>query len=135
MLKLVRRGDKVYFEGEALTIVPQATKGPGKEVVKIDGLPGSNGQKWISLSKLSEGENIFQDNDLARRNYSSQGYQLTEEEQAEVDELTSRIQAIIEEAKKRYVPPIKKKPEAMNETELLAYIAQLEQLARSKAQQ
>lgn len=132
MLELNRIGNEVYYGDKKLTIVTQASKGEGKEVVKIDGLPGSNGQKWLSLSKLQEGLNMFNDNDLTKRNYSSKGYELTEEEQAKIDDLTSQIDAIIEEAKKRYVPPVKKKPEQMNEEELLAYIARLEKLAGLK---
>jgi dsDNA-specific endonuclease/ATPase MutS2 len=132
MLELKRFGNEVYYGDKKLTIVAQASKGEGKEVVKIDGLPGSNGQKWLSLSKLQEGLNVFNDNDLARRNYSGKGYELTEEEQAKIDELTNQIDAIIEEAKKRYVPPVKKKPEQMNESELLEYIARLEKLAGLK---
>lgn len=132
MLELKRIGNEVYYGDRKLTIVAQASKGEGKEVVKIDGLPGSNGQKWMSLSKLQEGLNVFNDNDLKKRNYAGKGYELTEEEQARIDELTSEIDAIIEGAKKRYVPPAKKKPEEMNEEELLEYIARLEKLAGLK---
>lgn len=132
MLELKRFGNEVYYGDKKLTVVAQASKGEGKEVVKIEGLPGSNGQKWLSLSKLQEGLNMFNDNDLAKRNYSTKGYELTEEERKEIDDLNSKIDAIIEEAKKRYVPPVKKKAEDMTEEELLAYIARLEKLAGLK---
>ena len=57
MLVLTRKGVDVFHDKVKLTVVAQATKGANKEVVKIDGLPGSNGQKWISLSTLKEGIN------------------------------------------------------------------------------
>lgn len=101
MLKLVRKEDKVYCDGRELTIVKQATKGPGNEVVKIEGLVGSEGQKWISLSKLVDGENLVE---CSKRIITTkQKYELTEAEQAEVNKLQTKIDKIIEDAKARYV--------------------------------
>lgn len=105
MLTLVRKGNKVYHNDIELTMVEQATKGPGNEVVKIEGLPNTNGQKWISLSRLEEGENKI--TGLKRVNRVS-SYTLTKEEKAEVDELQARIEVIIQNAKERYVPRSKK---------------------------
>lgn len=104
MLVLTRKGADVYHNDVKLTIVAQATKGEGKEVVKIDGLEGSNGQKWVSLSRLVEGENEIECK--AREVSTSQRYTLTEDEKAEVAELQSRIDEIIAKAKARYVAPI-----------------------------
>lgn len=132
MLKLERVGNEVYCEGRKLTIVPQTSKGANKEVVKIEGLEGSNGKKWLSLSKLVEGENIFNDQDLVAREVSK-GYELTKEEQEEVDSLTNRITEIIENAKKRYVKPIKKTNiNDMSKEELEQHIAHLQSLLNSR---
>lgn len=102
MMKLERINDEVFFEGKKLTIVAQATKGPGKEVVKIEGLPGSNGQKWISLKRLEQGINEIQCE--AREVTVGAKYKLTAEEQAKVDEYKAKIDEIIEGAKARYIP-------------------------------
>ena len=56
-LILVRKGSEVYYNDVALTINAQASKGPGNEVVKVEGLQEANGQKWISLNRLVEGTN------------------------------------------------------------------------------
>jgi hypothetical protein len=106
MIKLERINDEVFFEGKKLTIVAQATKGPGKEVVKIEGLPGSNGQKWISLKRLDQGINEIQCE--AREVTVSAKYKLTAEEQAKVNEYQAKIDAIIEGAKARYIPNLDK---------------------------
>ena len=115
MLELNRIGDEVYCGDKKLTIVRQASKGEGKEVVKIANLEGSNGQTWISLKRLQEGLNVFNDCDLKKRELSK-NYELTDEEQQEVDKLTQeveerndRIAEIIEAAKARYVKPVKVK--------------------------
>ena len=104
MLKLERKGNEVFCDGKKLTIVAQATKGLGKEVVKIDGLDGSNGQKWVSLSRLQEGMNEVETS--AREVTVAKKYTLTEAEQAEVDKLQAKIDAIIDAAKARFVPNI-----------------------------
>ena len=114
MLSLKRIGDEVYCDDKKLTIVKQSSKGEGKEVVKIEGLLGNNGgKKYLSLNKLSEGENIIDDNQLLGRELSPK-YELTEDEQKQVDEYThqieeiqSKIDNIIEIAKERFVPPTK----------------------------
>ena len=125
MLSLKRIGDEVYCDDKKLTIVKQSSKGEGKEVVKIEGLLGNNGgKKYISLNKLSEGENIIDDNQLLGRELSPK-YELTQDEQKEVDEYThqieelqSKIDTIIDIAKQRFVPPTKsskKSPQQRNE--------------------
>lgn len=103
MLLLTRQGRDVFHNGVKLTIVKQASKGPNKEVVKIDGLEGSNGQKWVSLSLLNEGDNDLT-NLKGREVTTSRKYQLTKDEQLEVDKLQTRIDEILEVAKSRYVP-------------------------------
>lgn len=124
MLVLERRGNEVYCNGCKLTINAQATKGPGKEVVKVEGLEGSNGQKWVSLIKLKEGINEIECQ--AREITHSVKYQLTKEEQAQIDELQAQIDAIIEVAKARKeltLEDIKKLPVDQQIIELEKYIA------------
>ena len=124
MLVLERKGNEVYCNGCKLTINPQATKGPNKEVVKVDGLEGSNGQKWISLARLKEGINEIECQ--AREVTRTIKYQLTDEEQAKIDELQAQIDAIIEAAKARKeltLEDIKKLPVEQQIIELEKYIA------------
>lgn len=125
MLVLERKGNEVFCEGRRLTIVAQATKGPNKEVVSIKGLEGSNGQKWISLSRLVEGLNEIECQ--AREVVSTQKYTLTQEEAQEVKELQARIDEIINQAKTRYVkkPNLNVDPSKMSEQERLDLIEQL----------
>lgn len=137
-LVLVRKENEVFCDGRKLTIIAQATKGPGKEVVKIDGLVGSNGQKFVSLSKLAQGENVLECTAKATTGTGSskRNYVLTTEEQAEVNELQARIDAIIEAAKARYVPAVDLNCDItqMSQEDKLAKAAQLEALiARLKA--
>jgi hypothetical protein len=131
MLKLTRKGDRVYHNNVELKINPQASKGPGAEVVKLSGIADAEGREWISLSLLQEGENIFTSEDLKKRQRKGRDYELTEEEQAQVDELQRQIDVIIDAARSRYVPPVKKKLEDMNLEELEAYIA----MRKAKLQQ
>lgn len=126
MLELERKGNEVFCKGVKLTIVPQTTKGPNKEVVKVSGLEGSNGQKWVSLAKLKEGMNTLecQGREVV---YSSKSYQLTEDEKARVKELQDEIDSIIEGAKARYVkkPNLALDPSKLTEEERLAEIEKL----------
>lgn len=135
MLVLTRKGNDVYHNDVKLTIVAQATKGEGKEVVKIEGLEGSNGQKWVSLSRLVEGENEIECK--AREVSTGQRYTLTDEEKAEVEELQGRIDEIIAKAKARYVAPINLKKidtTKMTEEQRDAVIKELEKfIANAKA--
>lgn len=130
MLVLERKGNEVFCEGRKLTIVPQTTKGPNKEVVKIEGLEGSNGQKWISLTKLKEGLNEL---DCQAREVTSSsvgGYSYTKEELEELKKLEARIAEIKAQAKARYVakPKLMSVEEAkkLSEEELTAYIASIQ---------
>ena len=126
MLVLERKGNEVFCQGQKLTIVAQATKGPGKEVVRVAGLEGANGQKWVSLSKLAEGINEIECN--GREIATSQKYTLNEEEKARVAELQAEIDSIIANAKARYVakPNMNRDITKMSEAERLALASQLE---------
>lgn len=127
MLKLIRTQDGVFYNDRKLTIVAQATKGPGKEVVKIEGLPGSDGAKWISLNKLSLGENDI----VPVKREVAGGYSLTDDEKARIDELQGEIDAIKERARKRNANKgsLKTFDEimAMDEDSRVAYIRMLEE--------
>lgn len=104
MLVLVRNGNDVFYNDEKLRIVKQASKGLNMEVVDIDGLEGSNGQKWIMLKNLKEGSNEL--TGLKGREVvisSKIKYELTKEEQEKVNALQSKIDEIVELAKSRYV--------------------------------
>lgn len=127
MLVLVRKGRDVYHNGTKLTMVEQKTKGPGNEVIKIEGLEGANGQKWVSLRSLQEGDN--QVNTKGREVTAYQTYTLTMDEKQEIDLLQSRINKIKENARKRYESQPKFKPvDKMNPTELETYIKYLKEL-------
>lgn len=120
MLKLIRRGAEVYTEeGKKLRVIAQATKGPNKEAVNIEGLEGSNGKKWIQLSLLQEGENSIECKATIRE---SSGYVLTEEEKAQIADLESQIKAIKDAARARYVPASHKSLTSMSIAELEAFI-------------
>ena len=127
MLKLIRTENGVFYNDRKLTIVAQATKGPGKEVVKIEGLPGSDGAKWISLNKLSMGENAI----VPVKREVAGGYALTDDEKARIDELQGEIDAIKERARKRNANKggLKTFDEimAMDEESRVAYIRMLEE--------
>jgi len=101
MLELVRSGRVVTCNGHKLTMVEQATKGAGNEVIKIEGLEGANGAKWISLSKLQEGLNKVEVK--GKEVTATQTYVLNMVEKAEVDRLQGEINKIKEAARLRYV--------------------------------
>ena len=130
MLVLTRKGSEVTCDGKKLTIVAQATKGPGKECVKIEGLAGSNGQKWISLARLKEGENKIE---CQAKEVTSSGprggrtYELTADEAAKVAKLQGEIDAIIAAAKTRFVPKPKLDvdPTQLTKAERQAKIAEI----------
>ena len=127
MLVLERNGLEVKCNGRKLTVVAQATKGPNNEVVKIEGLEGANGAKWISLGKLQEGKNEV--DTKAKEVTAHITYTLNMVEKAEVDKLQARINEIKEVARKRYeATPKFKAVTEMNEQELEVYIAYLNSL-------
>ena len=132
MLVLVRKDNKVYHNNVELKINAQASKGAGNEVVDISGLPNSNGQKWISLSKLQQGHNEIACK--ARIVKSTQKYELTPEEALEVKELQSKIDAIIEGAKARYVakPNLDVDIASLSDEEKEALIAQVQNYIEMK---
>lgn len=101
MLILERKDDKVYYNGVELKINKQSTKGPGHEAVYIADCPEAMGQKWVSLKRLNDGINEIECK--AREVSSNNKYRLTDDEKAEIDELQSRIDEIINNAKQRYV--------------------------------
>lgn len=125
MLTLEREGYEVTCNGKKLTVVKQETKGPGKEVVKIEGVPGSNGKKWLSLSLIPDhATTVIGDAKLVAREVTTiKKYELTAEEAKEVAELQAKIDAIVNAAKARYVPASKKDITKMSIEELEAYIA------------
>ena len=132
-LYLNRIGGHVYDEeGRALTINEQKSKGPGNEVVKIEGMKNSNGQKWIALSKVKEGDNWFECK-KANRTLSTASYELTADEKAEVEELQKQIDAIIETAKARYVkkPNLNVKIAELSQAEKQKHIEELERYLNS----
>jgi len=127
MLELIRSGLEVTCNSRKLTVVAQATKGANNEVVKIEGLPGANGAKWISLSKLQEGKNEVETK--GRDVTAHITYTLNMVEKAEVDKLQAAINQIKETARLRYEATPKFKPVGdMNVEELEVYIAYLNSL-------
>ena len=131
-LVLMRKGQDVFFEGRKLTRVDQATKGPGNEVIKIEGLPNSNGKKWISLGLLKQGVNEIACAAKAMTQHTQtatpkQLYTLTVEEVATVKDLQAKIDTIIEAAKARYIPKpnLDIDPSQMTPEEREAKIAEL----------
>lgn len=124
MLELTRKGNEVFYGDKKLTIIAQATKGEGKEVVKVEGLEEANGQKFISLSKLVEGTNTLECK--PREVVNSKKYVLTDKEKLEVEELQTKIDKIIEVAKARFVPSVSKPIAKMTEAELADYVAKLQ---------
>lgn len=122
MIKLTKVGRDVFYEGTKLTRVDQATKGPGNEVIKIDGLEGSNGAKWISLSKLQEGENEIEVKGKVVTNSGS--YTLTQSEKDEMAKLQKRIDEIKAIGRKRYELTKPKDLTKMSIEELEAYLVE-----------
>ena len=135
-LFIKREGKKVYDEnGKLLTINEQKSKGAGNEVVKIEGMKNSNGQKWLALTKIKEGENWF-DCKKANRTLSSAPevlYELNADEKAEIEELQKQIDTIIETAKARYVkkPNLNIKIEELSQEEKQKHIEELEKYLNS----
>lgn len=127
MLVLERKGNEVFYNGERLKINTQASKGEGNEAVYIEGLEGSNGQKWISLNKLKEGINEIE----CKGRVISKDYELTKEEQEEIAQYQAKIDTIIQNAKNRYfkMPNLNKvKIENLSDEQKLQMIEQLQKL-------
>lgn len=123
------KGRDLYHDGKLLKRVDQATKGPGNEVFKIEGLPNTNGKKWISLSILAQGINEItctasSATRLPQAKTTKKEYEFTEEEAIEVGMLQGKINDIINVAKARYVSPpdFTKNPSTMTEQERQAQI-------------
>jgi len=129
-LILERIGMDVFCNGKKLTRVDQSTKGPDKEVIKIEGLENSNGQKWVSLKNLNQGINELEcrARDVTiRAKSSTESYTLTTDEQREINDLRERIDLIISDAKKRFIPKpdLSLNPVEMTEEQRLAKIEEL----------
>ena len=107
LVKICKDGYEITVNGVKCPVIKQASKGEGKEVVKIEKVVGPSYQAYISLTKLVEGEQDFEV--APHKEVSSNRYTLTEEEQSKVDGLQAQIDAIIEVAKARFVPSVGKK--------------------------
>jgi len=128
MIKLIRNGDSVKYEGQELRILQQKSKGPGQEYVILVGIPECDElrREYIKLSKLHEGLNEVVLTPKVDK-VTTQKYALTDEEKAELAQLESRILEIKENAKKRYQsrPKFDFKVEDLSEAEKLEKIEQL----------
>ena len=117
-----REGYEVKVNGIKCPVNKQASKGEGQEYVDIEKLGYTEWQKHIRLA-------VIKDNDVTevelkpRKESVSSKYTLTQEEKDEIAALQAKIDAIVENAKKRYTP--KKKLEDMSIEELEAYIANM----------
>lgn len=139
MLVLERKeNNEVYCDGKKLTIIKQESKGPNKEVVKISGLEGSNGQQYYSLSKLKVGLNEIECKAReASNSTSSKSTQsnilLTQEEKSKYDELKKQLDELVELGKSRYVPqPNPFDYDLTSQESKLKYIEDLEKFIKSK---
>lgn len=114
-ITLVRKGSEVYHNDIKLTINAQASKGPGNEVVKVEGIQEANGAKWVSLSRLKEGPNELTLQGKARTSKAPVApkveYVLNKDEAKIVDDidlqmakLMAKKQEIIDKASERFVP-------------------------------
>lgn len=103
IVTIEKNGLTIKVNGVECPVNKQASKGANKEVVSIKKVVGPQYQEWISLSRLQEGSQKIE---LKPRKQVVLGakYTLTKEELVEVDSLQSKIDEIIENAKKRYVP-------------------------------
>jgi hypothetical protein len=128
------KGRDLYHDGKLLKRIDQATKGPGNEVFKIEGLPHSNGKKTVSLSILKQGINELEctastaTNRTPKSASSKKEYELTHEEAVEIGVLQGQINDIINVAKARYVakPDFSKDTSNMTPEEKLAFKAEIE---------
>lgn len=128
MVILVRDGDTVTCEGKKLFVNKQASKGPGKEVVSIKGLDGSNGQQWVSLARLVEGENRIETQAREVKSTGSHGGKTYTPEQAKRRaELQAEIDEIDALARAAYSPKPKLDvdPASMTAEERQAKIAEI----------
>lgn len=135
MLVLERKGNEVFCQGSKLRINAQASKGPNNEVVDVEGLEGSNGQKWVSLSRLQEGTNNIE---TKAKVVTTRQYSLTTEESAKIAKLQAQIDAIVDQAKSRYIPKAKLThldPTTMSKDEKANAIAQLKALMAKMEQE
>jgi hypothetical protein len=120
-IEVYRKDYEVMVNGIECKVNKQSSKGPNHEVVDISKVVGDNYQKWLSLS-LIPNNTTTQIELKPRKIVDTQKYVLTEEEQAQIAEYQSKIDAIIESAKARYVPS-KKNAEDYSIEELQALIS------------
>lgn len=140
MLVLERKeNNEVYCDGKKLTIIKQESKGSNKEVVKIIGLDGSNGQQYVSLSKLKVGFNEIEckarvtSNSTSNSKPTQSNILLTQEEKSKYDELKKQLDELVELGKSRYVPqPNPFDYDLTSEESKLQYIEDLEKFIKSK---
>ena len=130
MLKLERIDDEVYYNGMKLKINKQKSKGPKNEVVYIKDCPEANGQTWISLSRLVDGENEIEckARELKTHKTPAPKYELTKDEESRIAELQAEIDKIIDTAKARYVekPNLDIDISTLSEEEKQAHIEQVQ---------
>lgn len=106
-MELTRVGNEVWSGEQKLSINPQASKGPNNEVVNIAGVPGANGKKWMSLSRIKEGTHDYtaaaktQTQARGQNQFVTPSYTLTTSEQDEVTRLEQLKQVIINKAIER----------------------------------
>jgi len=129
IVKISRDGYKVLVDGVQYHINPQTSKGPGNEIVELKKMNHPELQQSISLSKIPDGCVDFEFELAPRKEVTSKkDYELTEDEQKQVNELQAQIDAIKDAARARYIPSKAKAkdPNKMSAQELKDYIASLE---------
>ena len=115
-----RNGMNVKVNGIECPISKQATKGDNKEVVNFKKVVGEGWKYNRQLSLIPEG--ISELTIGAIQETGCKKYVLTKEEQARINELEAEIEAIKENARKRYIPATHKDIHKMSIEELEAYI-------------
>lgn len=127
-MKITRNGYIITDEnGVVLPINRQMTKEQGDPekawtfaVIKVENLEGSNGAKWLSLSKVPDGETIDLKDVCVSRPHSGGIATLTEEEKKQIEELESQIREIKEKARARKP----KDPKTMTPEEIMIWLTQ-----------
>lgn len=123
MLELKRIGSEVYCGDKKLTISKQKTKGDNKEVVIIENLRGSMGQKYTMLSNLVEGINEL--NIIPKGNYTNEELEELISLYNQKDDIQERIDELESIAKSRQPQKLKtqKDIEKMDRKSLQEYMS------------
>lgn len=126
MLELKRIGSEVYCGDRKLTISRQKTKGDNKEVVIIENLRGSMGQKYTMLSNLVEGINEL--NIVPKGNYTSEELKELIELYNQKDTIQEKINKLEATSKARQPQKLKtpKDIEKMDKKSLQEYMGYLQ---------